>query len=108
RGLLYQALYFHEFGHLLYVCHMQEMDDLVRALQGEIEDILTPPAQRNDRHADVQTATRQTIAYTWYRWAQEFFCDAVGLTIGGPCFLRAFSGYLGTMDRGDFYRDPGD
>lgn len=30
--------------------------------------------------------------------------DAVGLTIGGPCFLLAFCGYLGTMQRGDFYR----
>lgn len=106
RGLLYQPLYFHEFGHLLYACHRQEMDELVRDLQREIEETLTPPSQRNDRHADVQAIERQIIAVTWYRWTQELFCDAVGLTIGGPCFLRAFSGYLGTMDRGDFYREP--
>lgn len=108
RGLLYQPLFFHEFGHLLYVCHKQEMDDLVGELQREVEDVLMPPSQRNDRHADVQAAQRQTIVDTWYRWAQELFCDAVGLTIGGPCFLFAFSGYLGTMQRGDFYRQPAD
>jgi hypothetical protein len=108
RGLLYQPLYFHEFGHLLYAIHKPEMDDLVRELQGAIEDLLKPAAQRNDQHAGVRAEERQAIAYTWYRWAQELFCDAVGLTIGGPCFLRAFSGYLGTMDRGDFYRGPED
>jgi hypothetical protein len=84
------------------------MDDLVRELQREIEDVLIPASQRNDRHADVQTAYRQIVVDTWYRWIQEFFCDAVGLTIGGPCFLLAFSGYLGTMQQGDFYRQPAD
>ncbi len=108
RGLLYQPLYFHEFGHLLYVCHKQEMDDLVRELQREVEDALMPPSQRNDRHADVQARRRQIIVDTWYRWAQELFCDAVGLAIGGPCSLLAFSRYLGTMQRGDFYRQPSD
>ena len=33
------------------------------------------------------------IVDTWYKWTQELFCDAVGLTIGGPAFLWAFSGY---------------
>lgn len=108
RGLLYQTLYFHEFGHLLYACRKQEMDDLVGELQREVEDVLMPASQRDDRHADVQAAQRQTIVDTWYRWAQELFCDAVGQTIGGPCFLRALSGYLGTMQRGDFYRQPTD
>jgi len=81
---------------------------LVRELQRAIEDLLKPAAERNDRHSAVKAAERQAIAYTWYRWTQELFCDAVGLTIGGPCFLRAFSGYLGTMERGDFYRVPAD
>jgi len=108
RGLLYQPLLFHEFGHLLYVTYRQEMDDLVGDLQREVEEVLMPLSQRNDRHADVQAAQRQVIVDTWYAWAQEIFCDAVGLTIGGPCFLRAFSGYLGTMQRGDFYRQPSD
>ena len=108
RGLLYQPLLFHEFGHLLYVCHKPEMDDLVGELQRDIEDVLAPPSQRNDRHADIQAIQRQAIVDTWYRWAQELFCDAVGITIGGPSFLRAFSGYLSTMQRGDFYRLPAD
>ena len=106
RGLLYQPLLFHEFGHLLYACHKAEMDDLVGELQKQIEDSLTPNVQRNDRHAATQASERQMIVDTWYKWTQELFCDAVGLTIGGPAFLWAFSGYLGTMDRGDFYRPP--
>jgi hypothetical protein len=106
QGLLYQPLFFHEFGHLLYVFHKNKMDELVRDLQREIEARLVPASQRNDRYADMQAAERLTVSLTWYRWTQEFFCDAVGLSIGGPCFLRAFSGYLGTMDRGDFYREP--
>lgn len=104
RGLLYLPLYFHEFGHLLYACHKQEMDDLVRDLQQNIEDILTPASQRGDKHSFVQASHRQAIVSTWYKWAQEHFCDAVGLTIGGPAFLSAISAYLGTLDRGDFYR----
>ena len=106
QGLLYQPLFFHEFGHLLYVFHKSKMDELVRDLQREIEASLIPASQRNDRYADLQAVERLTVSHTWYRWTQEFFCDAVGLSVGGPCFLRAFSGYLGTMDRGDFYREP--
>ncbi len=104
RGILYIPLYFHEFGHLLYVCHKPEMDDLVRDLQRQIEDILIPMSQRGDRHSSFQAKSRHLIVMTWYKWAQELFCDAVGLTIGGPAFLSAFSSYLGTLDRGDFYR----
>jgi hypothetical protein len=104
RGILYLPLYFHEFGHLLYTCHRQEMDDLVRDLQQQVEDVLVPPSQREDRHSLVQAERRYIIVMTWYKWAQELFCDAVGLTIGGPAFLLAFSSYLSTLDRGDFYR----
>lgn len=104
RGILYLPLYFHEFGHLLYACHRQEMDDLVRDLQQHVDDILVPTSQRGDRHSLVQAERRHAIVMTWYKWAQELFCDAVGLTIGGPAFLLAFSSYLSTLDRGDFYR----
>jgi len=103
HGLLYQLLFFHEFGHLLYVFHKPRMDELVRNLQRAIEDRLIPASQRNDRYVDIQAAERLAVSFTWYRWTQEFFCDTVGLSVGGPCFLRAFSGYLGTMDRGDFH-----
>jgi hypothetical protein len=108
RSLLYQPLLFHEFGHLLYACYKQEMDDLVADFQHEVEDLLTPASQRNDRHSDVLMAHRQAIADTWYLWTQEIFCDAVGFAIGGPSFLRAFSGFLSANDRGDFYRQPED
>jgi len=40
---------------------------------------------------------------TWYAWAQELFCDAVGLTIGGPAFAHAFSLHLQMLGRGHFY-----
>jgi hypothetical protein len=106
RGLLYLPLLFHEFGHLLYACHRQEMDDLVEELRRAIGNALVPPSQRNDRHAQNQTARRQAIVDTWYSWAQEFFCDAVGLTIGGPSYIHAFSSYLSSMDRAEFYRGP--
>jgi len=102
--LLYLPLYFHEFGHLLYACHKQEIDALVQDLQQDVEDILTPPSSRSDKHASWQRSQREMIVTTWYKWAQEFFCDAVGLAIGGPAFLWAFSTYLGNLDRGDFYR----
>jgi len=108
QSLLYQPLIFHEFGHVLYVVHGPELDALVGDLQGEIEDALVPPSQRNDRYSDTQALRRQTIVDTWYRWTQELFCDAVGLTIGGPAYLHAFSSYLATMERGAFFRDASD
>jgi hypothetical protein len=108
HSLLYQPLIFHEFGHVLYVVHGSELDVLVGDLQGQIEDALVPPSQRNDRHSDTQALRRQGIVDTWYRWTQELFCDAVGLTIGGPSYLHAFSRYLGTMERGTFFRDADD
>ena len=104
RVILYLPLYFHEFGHLLYRCHQQELDDLVVDLQREIEGILTPPSIRSDKHAAHQRSQRDTVVTTWYQWSQELFCDAVGLHIGGPSFLWALSTYLGTLNRGDFYR----
>ena len=108
REILYQPLFFHEFGHLLYRCHKQELDDLVQELQKDIEAVLTPYSYRGDRHSSRQRLQRDAIVRTWYQWTQELFCDAVGLTIGGPSFLWALSTYLGTLDRGDFYRPPQD
>lgn len=108
QSLLYQPLIFHEFGHVLYVVHGPELDALVGELQGEIEDALVPPSQRNDRYSDTQALRRQAIVDIWYRWTQELFCDAVGLTIGGPAYLQAFSSYLATMERGAFFRDASD
>jgi hypothetical protein len=108
RGLLYQPLLFHEFGHFLYVLHKPEMNDLVSALRQEVAELLAPISQRNNRYAAEQAAQRQYIADTWYIWMQELFCDAVGFEIGGPSFLHAFSSYLSGLDQTDFYRQPGD
>lgn len=108
QGLLYQPLLFHEFGHLLYLLHKPEMDDLVVELREQVIDLLMPASQRNDRYAEEQASKRQIIADTWYTWIQEIFCDAVGFEIGGPCFLHAFSSFLSTLAKGDFYRRPED
>jgi len=98
-GLLYLPLLFHEFGHLLYVCHEQEMDKLVRDLQEEIADLLEPVSQRNDLQAQEAARMRKAIVETWYEWTQEFFCDTVGFTIAGSCFVHAFSMYLRMVGR---------
>lgn len=103
HGLLYLPLFFHEFGHLLYACHREEMDALVRDLQAEIAPLLEPMPQRNGLPAQPDTELRNRIVERWYEWAQELFCDAVGLTIGGPCFANAFSMYLRMGGRGRFY-----
>ncbi|CAG0993797.1 hypothetical protein ANAEL_02458 [Anaerolineales bacterium] len=108
RSLLYQPLLFHEFGHVLYACHKQELDSLVKDLQGDVTEIILPRSQRNDRHSEIQATRRQTIADTWYGWIQELFCDAVGFRISGPSFLHAFSVYLGVVNRNHFYRAPKD
>ena len=100
--LLYQPLYFHEFGHLLYRCHKPELDALVSDLQKDIRTILTPHSYRSDSYSSRQRAQREAIVGTWYNWAQELFCDAVGLLIGGPAFLRAFSMYMGNHSKSDF------
>ena len=102
--LLYQPLYFHEFGHLLYRCHKPELDALVSDLQKDIRTILTPHSYRSDSYSSRQQAQIEAIVGTWYNWAQELFCDAVGLLIGGPAFLLAFSTYMGNQSRSDFVR----
>jgi hypothetical protein len=107
RTLLFQPLFFHEFGHLLYQCHKREMDDLVGEFQQAVEGALLPASQRNDQYSQVQMKVRQSVVETWYSWTQEFFCDAVGLVIGGPSFLHAFSEYMAKYQASDFYREPG-
>lgn len=106
RRLLFQPLLFHEFGHVLYALHRPEMDDLVKEMQENILDLLVPRSRRNDRYDRLQSHFRETIAYTWYKWIQELFCDAVGFTIGGPCFLHAFAFYLSMLQPTDFCDAP--
>ena len=108
RGLRFQPLFFHEFGHLLYKCHEQELDVLVGEFQQIVESELLPASQRNDQYAEEQARIRQSVVETWYKWTQEFFCDAVGLVIGGPSFLNAFSEYVNKFQLSDYYRQPSD
>ena len=103
QGLLNLPLYFHEFGHLLYRCYQTEMNDLVRELQAEIKGLLLPDMRRNDRYTDEQETNRAIIVETWYTWAQEFFCDAVGFVIGGAAFIHAFSLYLRMLGRNQYH-----
>jgi len=106
QGLLYQPLLFHEFGHLLYACHEPEMHSLVQDLQMRIAELLEPLARRNDVHAQAEAQQRATIVSAWYNWIQELFCDAVGLTIGGPAFIHAFDRYLRIGSRTDYHCPP--
>ena len=103
QGLLNLPLYFHEFGHLLYRCHQKEMDDLVRELQREIKGLLLPDVVRNDRYTEAREANRAIIVETWFTWAQEFFCDAVGFMMGGASFISAFSMYLRMLGRSQYH-----
>jgi hypothetical protein len=102
RTLLYLPLLFHEVGHLLYLCHKPELDDLVRSFQGVVYDYLTPTTVR-DQIKRSDSDFRQLLALRWYEWIQELYCDAVGLTIGGPCFLKAFSHFFCTRSADQFY-----
>ena len=103
RGLLNLPLFFHEFGHLLYRCYRQEMNDLVQELQAEIEDLLQPAVERDDKYAEVQKRNREVIVEKWYAWTQEFFCDAVGFTMGGVSFAYAFSMYLRILGKSQYH-----
>lgn len=104
--LLYLALFFHEYGHLLYACHRPEMDALVRNLQKMLAEYLEPNAQRDDRHAQRDQERRSAIVETWYEWMVELFCDAVGLVIGGAAFIHSFSMYFRMLGREEFQVRP--
>jgi hypothetical protein len=104
--LLYLPLFFHEFGHLLYACHEPEMDELVKALQKVIAQFLQPSAQRDDRHAQSEAKRRSVIVETWYEWAHELFCDAVGFQMAGPAFGYSFSMYFRVLMRDQYHLPP--
>lgn len=101
-GLRYQPLFFHEFGHLLYALHKHDLDSGVGGFQREIMRLLEPRFMRNDPRSQTEAQERVVIVETWYKWTQEFFCDAVGLQIGGPGFLYSFSHHLRLRGIGDF------
>lgn len=103
QSLLNLPLLFHEFGHILYACHKQEMDELVGELQEEIAELLQPASQRSDLFSQNQAKQRKKIVEVWHEWTQELFCDAVGFKIGGAAFVHAFSAYLQMMGRSHFH-----
>jgi len=103
QSLLHTPLFFHEFGHFLYAFHKQEMDDLVKGLQADLEEYLIIPFQQNDSKHTKEKEKASSIIETWFDWTQELFCDAVGLHIGGASYLYAFSHYLRMIGRGSFY-----
>ena len=101
--LLYLPLLFHEFGHILYACHAEEMNDLVGELQEEIVELLQPASRRSDLFAKEQAKEWKKIVEVWHEWTQELFCDAVGFQIGGAAFVHAFSRYLQMLGRSQFH-----
>jgi hypothetical protein len=103
QSLLFLPLFYHELGHYLYQCHRDEMDDLIKALQGRLRSYLTVPYQPNNAQYKTELAKATTIVETWYEWAEELFCDAVGLHIGGATYLKAFSQYLCMGGRGSYF-----
>ena len=102
--LLHVPLFLHEFGHVLYRCHKPEMDDLVREFQRIVAAHATPTTIRERPGQSSDGDFRNRLVVAWYPWAQEFFCDAVGLTIAGPIYMKAFSHYLRLRSSEQYYR----
>ena len=103
RGLRNLPIFFHEFGHLLYTLHKPEMDALVNELQKEIKNRIPSNVVRNDQYEQTKEIERDTVVATWYEWAQECFCDAVGFVMCGPSFAYAFSMYLRILGRSQYH-----
>jgi hypothetical protein len=103
QSLLFLPLFFHELGHYLYQCHKEEMDALVKELQDRLRSHLTVPYQTNNAQYENDLAKTKAIIETWYEWTEEFFCDAVGLHIGGATFLKAFSHHLRMGGRSGYF-----
>ncbi|MBA7663989.1 hypothetical protein ES703_72039 [subsurface metagenome] len=103
QTLLTLPLFYHEFGHLLYICHKPEMDELIAEFQIIVSDYFTPITVRNNRGMAKNDFYRQRVVARWFDWTHEFFCDAVGLTIGGESYLKAFSHCFCTHSRQHYY-----
>lgn len=102
-NLLHLPLFFHEFGHFLYAAHFPEMTDLIKELQYKISEKIAIVNEENTIKNEKQREKNIDIVETWFSWTQEFFCDAVGLHIGGKSYLHIFSLYLRTSGNSSFY-----
>ena len=103
QGLRNLPIFFHEFGHLLYEFHQAEMKDIVNELQTEIRYRLRSPVERNDEYERTRETERDVIVHTWYEWAQECLCDAVGFVMGGPSFVHVFSMYFRILGKSGYH-----
>jgi hypothetical protein len=106
HGLLMLPLLLHEYGHVLQLLHLTEMNDLIADLQRAIGNSLQPSSSRNDEMAQAMADRRKRIVDRWYVWAVELFCDAVGLVMGGASYLHAFANYCGTLRQSDYGAAP--
>ncbi len=102
-NLLHFPLFFHEFGHFLYAAHRQEVEDLIREFQTRISETIAIVNEENTPKNEKIREKNNAIIETWFSWMQEFFCDAVGLHIGGKSYLHIFSLYLRTSGNSSFY-----
>ena len=93
-SLLHYPLFFHEFGHQLFLLHKIEMESLVREFQTKLIEILKPPVSQSDKKYQSYLDKASEIVETWREWMEELFCDAVGLTIGGKSYMLAFSHFI--------------
>ena len=105
-GLMFVPLLFHEFGHTLYEQHKLELADLIEDVQTHIGQALAPRVSVRDSWHESQLEERRNIVEGWFPWMQEFFCDAVGISIGGPAFAKAYSSLMLTSGKHEFTVPP--
>lgn len=103
--IIHYPLFFHELGHYLFSCHALELKDLIVDFQNIVESEFHIARQSNDAIYQQDLRDKIDTVDTWYSWLEEFFCDAVGLTIGGASYLHTFSHYLRTEGRSAFSKD---
>lgn len=96
---LHLPLFIHEFGHKLFQHDKKELEDLIGELQQFLAELLKPMISQDDDKYRKYEEKATDIVETWREWMEEFFCDAIGLIIGGPSYLYAFSQFtqLGGM-----------
>lgn len=102
-NLLHFPLFFHEFGHFLYAAHLPEMTDLIKEFQSKISEKIAIVDEENTLRNERKREKNIWIIETWFSWMQEFYCDAVGLHIGGKSYLHIFSLYVRTSGNASFY-----
>lgn len=93
-SILHFPLFFHEFGHQLFLLHKIEMEDLIAEFQNKLSGYLRPLVSQDDETYLNNLNKGADIVETWREWMEELFCDAVGLTIGGKAYLGAFSHFI--------------